>query len=190
MCDTVASADALRYWLVPCPPLPLGGSVLCPPEGRGTDKCLVGVVLASEVFFSTNGEGVLLSDNGIELLLLDLPLAVVSIVCSGVVVLLRLLTGILEDLLTDRRASADDRRVLPSLSYSSSSSGSSLMEDDTVGVGVGNFNCSLMCLARLSDYDKLRSPLVSSLPPDSGPPCRGGLELLIEALGSVYEWYV
>ena len=162
--------------------------MLCPPvEGRGTDNSLLGVLLTSDIFLSTNGEGVLLSDIGMELLLLGLPLGLVSIVCSGVVALLRLLTGILDDLLTDVRVSADDRRGFPSLSYSSSSSGSSLIDDDTVGVGVGNFNCSLMCLARLSDDDRLRSPLLNSLPPDSGPLWRGGLELLIEALGSVYE---
>ena len=85
-------------------------------------------------------------------------------------------------------ASADALRVagLPP-SVSSSSSGSSLMENDIAATEGGNFSCSLMCLARFSDDEKVRSEglLECSLPGvEYG---RGGLELLIDALGNVYE---
>ena len=64
-------------------------------------------------------------------------------------------------------ASADALRVagLPP-SISSSSSGSSLIENDIAATDGGSFSCSLMCLARFSDDEKVRSEdlLESSLP--------------------------
>ena len=138
---------------------------------------------------SINGEGVLLEETGIPLVVFcDLELDELAVVTDGlcgddsscIAVLLGgfgvtdrvavLMTGIPElvaalvFIVPVILASAEALRVagLPP-SVSSSSSGSSLMDDDIAAGGI--FSCSLMCLARFSDDEKLRSDLlVCSLP--------------------------
>lgn len=161
---------------------------------------LLSLVTVLLFLLSISGEGVLLDDTGIPLVVFcdllpddlcgdDSSCIVVLLGGFGVTERVVLITGMPEvvDVLVIL-ASAEALRVavLPP-SVSSSSSGSSLMDDDIAATEGGNFSCSLMCLARFSDDEKVRSEalLVCSLPGlEYGS---GGLELLIDALGNVYE---